>query len=138
MLLETNTEGRKGQQLENVQDQENGVLPEQTKTDDNGSDQASAEESPLEPEPIAFKKAKKTAPEKPQQHEKATEPNRKVVSMAVSIDQYEYLQKIFEARKESGLSENWNHFLKQCINFAVNYEKGWQFGVPNIKKVYLD
>lgn len=67
------------------------------------------------------------------------QPTRQVMSVAVSNEEYDYLQKVFQARKESGLSANWNHFIKQCINFAVNFEKGWQFGVPkNINKVQLD
>ena len=76
------------------------------------------------------KKAKDKAPAKQ---------NRNIMSVAVSSTEFEYLHKVFEARKASGLSNNWNHFLRQCLNYAVNWQKGWQFGVPaNIEKVYLD
>jgi len=90
---------------------------------------------PFMPDPVApakktDKKAKDKAPAKQ---------NRNIMSVAVSSTEFEYLHKVFEARKASGLSNNWNHFLRQCLNYAVNWQKGWQFGVPaNIEKVYLD
>jgi hypothetical protein len=83
-----------------------------------------------------------TPPKKEPKAAKQTEPKqptRQVMSVAVSTAEYDYLKKVYEARKTSGLSESWNQFLKQCINFAVNYQKGWQFGVPkNLDKIYLD
>lgn len=91
-----------------------------------------------DPKSVSFASPKKTTkPDKPTAQEK--KPTRQIMSVAVTQEEYEYLQKVFEARKASGLSNNLNHFLKQCLNYAVNWQKGWQFGVPaNIDKVYLD
>lgn len=90
---------------------------------------------PLPPEqPAPGKKADKKAKDKA-----PAKPSRNIMSVAVSSTEFEYLHKVFEARKASGLSNNWNHFLRQCLNYAVNWQKGWQFGVPkDIEKVYLD
>lgn len=91
-----------------------------------------------DPKAVSFPSPKQTTkPAKPTAPEK--KPTRQIMSVAVTVEEYDYLQKVFEARKASGLSNNLNHFLKQCLNYAVNWQKGWQFGVPaNIEKVYLD
>lgn len=130
----------------NGQDQGIGVEPEALETTAQIEDELDAPPDetlslppvhPSTPPPTA---SKRPGPLKPTKTDlpKSTQ-ERKVMSVAVSLDEYEYLKKVFEARQESGLSNNWNHFLKQCLNYAVNWQKGWQFGVPaNMQKVYLD
>jgi hypothetical protein len=89
--------------------------------------------------PESTKQEKEKKPVKLEKVKPEKQIKRQVVSVSMGIEEYEYLKNIFNARKEAGLSENWNQFIKQCINFSVNHEKGWHFGVPkNIKKVYLD
>lgn len=45
-------------------------------------------------------------------------------------DEIEYLNKIIAARKKSGITENANHFVRQCVDFAVNHVPGTTFAVP--------
>lgn len=77
-------------------------------------------------------------PVKPPKEPTPRSDNRKVVSVTFQIPEFDYLKEVYEARQQQGLSDNWNHFLRQCINYAVNWEKGWQFGVPkNIEKIHF-
>lgn len=85
------------------------------------------------PETPEKKPGKKEAAAKP-----AKAPTRATRTVAFSIEEDEYIQQIFEARHEAGLSENMNQMLRQALNFAFNHEPGWVFGVPkNIKKIHF-
>lgn len=52
-----------------------------------------------------------------------------------------HINTIVDARIKIGVSENWNHFLRQCVDFSINYNKQFKekkFGVPpNTPLFYL-
>lgn len=141
MEIEKQINPERGEQIPKREDQEGELpsfvahiteIPEQETPTEESKETPPA--FPPEPKPEPVRK-RRTTPKVQQ----PKQPTRQVISVAVSMEEYQYLQKIFEARKESGLSGSWNQFIKQCINFSVNHQKGWQFGVPtNIQKVYLD
>ena len=59
-------------------------------------------------------------------------------TFALSHEEDAYLEAVLAERQKAGLSENMNQMMRQAINNALNYEAGWQIGVPkNIKKIYL-
>lgn len=59
--------------------------------------------------------------------------------VSLNAEQTERLEAILAARQKSNLSESASHMLKQIINFAVNHEEGWVFGVPKFEnKVAFD
>lgn len=63
----------------------------------------------------------------------------KTYSISLNATQSERLDEILKARQQNNLSENSNQMLKQIINFAVNHQEGWEFGVPKFEtKVFFD
>lgn len=52
-------------------------------------------------------------------------------------DEIDYLNKIIAARKKSGITENANHFVRQCVDFAVNHVPGTTFAVPSGEKTVI-
>jgi len=70
-------------------------------------------------------------------------PTRYTKTATFAPSEFEYLNKIFEARQQSGLSNDWAHFLRQCVDFAVNGKhlatKNFTptFATPDIEPVYL-
>lgn len=50
--------------------------------------------------------------------------------------EFVHLDKIMSARIEAGISRDKNHFIRQCIDFAINHEKQLKkqlFAVPEIE-----
>lgn len=71
--------------------------------------------------------------------------NRKVASIAFSNSEWEYIEKVFEARNAhrnkdgKPLSDNMHQMLRQAVNFALNFEEGWYFSRPeDLKPVYIN
>jgi hypothetical protein len=82
------------------------------------------------------------SPETSAQQEKSKPKNRYTHTFVLNAEEEQYLQQVFEARNQyinAGvpLSKDWNQFIRQCVNFAVNFEPGWMFSRPDIPKVYL-
>lgn len=48
--------------------------------------------------------------------------SRETKTLSFTPAEFEYIDKIFQARKESGLNDDYNQFLRQCVDFAVNYD----------------
>lgn len=79
------------------------------------------------------------------QTEAKNKTNRKVASIGFSNEEWEYIQKIFEARNKhrnsqgKPLSDNMHQMLRQAINFAMNFEEGWFFSRPeDLPPVYIN
>ena len=75
-----------------------------------------------------------TVTEKKQRKESAAGSTRLTLVGNFVGDEIQYLNRIIEARKKSGLTENVNHFVRQCIDFAVNHVPGTTFAVPSGEK----
>ncbi len=50
------------------------------------------------------------------------EPTRKAITVMFSIDEMEHLEPIIKNRIEAGITMNNNHFVRQCIDYAINTE----------------
>lgn len=86
-------------------------------------------------------KEKTTKPPPPTPPKKS----RETKTLSFTLAEFEYIDKIYQARKESGLNEDYNQFLRQCVDFAINHDavKGKLFSVlsfarPDIPHQYLN
>jgi len=50
------------------------------------------------------------------------EPTRKAITVMFSIDEMEHLEPIIKNRINAGITMNNNHFVRQCIDYAINTE----------------
>lgn len=66
-------------------------------------------------------------------------PSRYTKTATFAPDEFTYLEAVFEARKQSGLTDDWNHFIRQCIDFAVNGKTlgSATFATPDLAPVFL-
>lgn len=55
-----------------------------------------------------------------------------------SRSEREYIEIHLQARKAAGVTRDINHFIRQCVNFCINFEPGWQFGRANVPRKELD
>lgn len=59
----------------------------------------------------------------------------------VNLDEYNHVAAVYKYRLENGLSKDWNQFIRQCVDFAINYRFVKQektFGVPDdIQPMFL-
>lgn len=67
-------------------------------------------------------KSEEPKPEKPK--------TRITKSVVFKLDEAAHLEEIINARKEAGRTNDWNHFIRQCIEFTVNNQDSWEFAVP--------
>jgi hypothetical protein len=57
--------------------------------------------------------------------------------------EFEYLDEILQARIDSGITQDWNHFIRQCVDYAVNnqftpkHTGGIIFARPQLPPVLL-
>lgn len=69
------------------------------------------------------KAPRKTAGNKKDNPPAAPKPkSRETKTLSFTPAEFEYIDKIFQARKESGLNDDYNQFLRQCVDFAVNHD----------------
>lgn len=47
---------------------------------------------------------------------------RETKTVVFTLEEFEHIDKHFAARKQSGLSVDYNHFLRQCVDFCINNE----------------
>lgn len=45
-----------------------------------------------------------------------------IADAGVKQSEYDYHNAIFQARVDSGLTKDWNHYIRQCMDFAANYD----------------
>jgi hypothetical protein len=70
-------------------------------------------------------------------------PSRFTKTVAFSPDEFAYIDAIFKARETSGITDDYNHFIRQCIDYTLNNEfntsatGGVSFAKPPIPKFYL-
>jgi hypothetical protein len=48
--------------------------------------------------------------------------SRETKTLSFNLTEFQYIDEVFKARKESGLNEDYNQFLRQCVDFAVNHD----------------
>jgi hypothetical protein len=96
-------------------------------------------------QPTNEKPAKKNKVEKNKNTTKETKPPKVIVktrtSKTVNFDNDEFpeLDKVFKARLKAGISTDWNHFIRQLIQFGLKahtYNKPY-FGQPDDTNVNL-
>ena len=104
---------------------ENSEIPEPVKTVNNTLD-----EKPKVVNTVNRKKvqSKKTV------HNRIQD-SRITKTSVYSAEEMKYLDHIYQARLASKLSRDWNHFIRQCVDFACNGRMLHKaiFGVPAIK-----
>jgi hypothetical protein len=77
-------------------------------------------------EPTEKKKPKKEKPQPKAPAKKSRETKtvslKTIADAGVTQSEYDYHNAIFQARLESGLTKDWNHYIRQCMDFAANYD----------------
>lgn len=63
--------------------------------------------------------------------------NRLTFTVNFSGDEVPYVQEIIKARIESGITNNNSHFIRQCVDFAINHRPGTTFAKPDISPVEI-
>lgn len=59
---------------------------------------------------------------------------REQKTINLSLPEYEHLEKIVSARIQAGITNDWNHFLRQCVDFSINLQAAGgkaTFAVPD-------
>lgn len=59
---------------------------------------------------------------------------REQKTINLSIAEFEHLEKIVSARMQAGITNDWNHFLRQCVDFSINLQAAGgkaTFAVPD-------
>lgn len=128
--------------------------PEPANQDSAGTSQEPAEEPPTiinegaaEP-PAAPKKAEKKAAPQPaapakKSRETKTVSFKNIPEPGQPQSEFDYLDAIVQARIEAGITQDWNQFIRQCIDYTVNNEfsaaqtDGITFARPDLPRVFL-
>lgn len=69
--------------------------------------------------------------------------SRETKTVSFNLEEFAYADAVVYARIKSGITDDWNHFLRQCVDFAINNEfaekglQGMYFARPNIPRLHL-